>query len=184
MIDIELFRQLEQELHRPDIRSSREAVSRGLQTIFWSLAVLAGSTTSTLLSTPWRKKGLRGTDRPVDTPQPRRLGPPPHGYQRQAGADRLARPADVLDDDDRDARRHPGAHLPGHQQHDAGCVGRIAKAKDAGAYRGRPEDAKRNDAIMATLRRGQTWESIRHATRCSNSTIARLAKRVKATAGN
>jgi len=55
----------------------------------------------------------------------------------------------------------------------------IAKAKEAGAYRGRPEDAKRNEAIMAMLRRGQTWESIRHATRCSNSTIARLAKRVK-----
>lgn len=60
----------------------------------------------------------------------------------------------------------------------------IAKAKEAGAYRGRPEDAKRNDAIMAMLRRGQTWESIRHATRCSNSTIARLAKRVKTAAGN
>ncbi|MGR9140740.1 recombinase family protein [Rhizobium leguminosarum] len=59
----------------------------------------------------------------------------------------------------------------------------IAKAKEAGAYRGRPEDAKRNDAIMAMLRRGQTWESIRHATRCSNSTIARLAKRVKASEG-
>ncbi|TBG92667.1 recombinase family protein [Rhizobium leguminosarum] len=59
----------------------------------------------------------------------------------------------------------------------------IAKAKEAGAYRGRPEDAKRNDAIMAMLRRGQTWESIRHATRCSNSTIARLAKRVKTSEG-
>ncbi|MGV2125518.1 hypothetical protein ACQZ4R_20765 [Agrobacterium vitis] len=49
----------------------------------------------------------------------------------------------------------------------------------AGAYRGRPEDIKRNDAIMAMLKRGQTWDSIRNATGCSNSTIARLAKRVK-----
>lgn len=55
----------------------------------------------------------------------------------------------------------------------------IATAKAAGSYRGRPEDTKRNDAIIAMLRRGQTWESIRHATRCSNSTIARLAKRIK-----
>lgn len=56
----------------------------------------------------------------------------------------------------------------------------IATAKAAGGYRGRPEDTKRNDAIMAMLKRGQTWESIRNATKCSNSTIARLAKRVKA----
>ncbi|CCE98504.1 resolvase (plasmid) [Sinorhizobium fredii HH103] len=55
----------------------------------------------------------------------------------------------------------------------------IAAAKVVGAYRGRPEDTKRNDAIMAMLKRGQTWESIRNATGCSNSTIARLAKRVK-----
>lgn len=58
----------------------------------------------------------------------------------------------------------------------------IATAKAAGIYRGRPEDTQRNDAIMAMLKRGQTWESIRHATRCSNSTIARLAKRIKSEA--
>lgn len=52
-------------------------------------------------------------------------------------------------------------------------------AKAAGAYRGRPEDTKRNEAIIAMLKRDQTWESIRHATKCSNSTIARLAKRIK-----
>ncbi|TBG08442.1 resolvase [Rhizobium leguminosarum] len=55
----------------------------------------------------------------------------------------------------------------------------IAKAKTAGAYRGRPENTKRNDAIIAMLKRGQTWESIRSATGCSNSTVARLAKRIK-----
>jgi DNA invertase Pin-like site-specific DNA recombinase len=55
----------------------------------------------------------------------------------------------------------------------------IANAKAAGGYRGRPENTKRNDAIMAMLRQGQTWENIRSATKCSNSTIARLAKRIK-----
>ena len=60
----------------------------------------------------------------------------------------------------------------------------IAAAKVVGAYRGRPEDTKRNDAIMAMLKRGQTWESIRDATACSNSTIARLAKRVKRAEAN
>lgn len=55
----------------------------------------------------------------------------------------------------------------------------IDAAKEAGIYRGRPEDTKRNEAIMAMLRKGQTWESIRHATHCSNSTLARLAKRIK-----
>lgn len=55
----------------------------------------------------------------------------------------------------------------------------IESAKQAGAYRGRPEDTRRNEAIMAMLRKGQTWESIRHATGCSSSTLGRLAKRVK-----
>lgn len=59
----------------------------------------------------------------------------------------------------------------------------IAIAKAAGGYRGRPEDTKRNEAIMTMLRRGQTWESIRNATRCSNSTIARLAKRISQAEG-
>lgn len=55
----------------------------------------------------------------------------------------------------------------------------IESAKKAGLYRGRPEDTKRNEAIMAMLRKGQTWESIRNATGCSSSTLARLAKRLK-----
>lgn len=61
----------------------------------------------------------------------------------------------------------------------------IAKAKDDGKYVGRPEDAKRNAAIMGMLRSGQSWSSIIDATRCSRSTLARLAKRLddeKATA--
>lgn len=55
----------------------------------------------------------------------------------------------------------------------------VATAKAKGVYKGRPEDTKRNEAIMTMLKRGQTWESIRNATRCSPSTIARLAKRIK-----
>lgn len=53
----------------------------------------------------------------------------------------------------------------------------IAKAKDEGRYRGRPEDEKRNAALMAMLKAGQSWSSIVAATGCSRSTLARLAKR-------
>lgn len=54
----------------------------------------------------------------------------------------------------------------------------IEKAKAAGEYRGRPEDAKRNAAISDMLRKGMTWSSIISATGCSRSTVARLAQRV------
>lgn len=54
----------------------------------------------------------------------------------------------------------------------------IAKAKDDGRYRGRPEDEKRNAAIVAMLGAGQSWSSIVAATGCSRSTLSRLAKRV------
>lgn len=54
----------------------------------------------------------------------------------------------------------------------------IAKAKAQGTYKGRPEDTKRNAAIMGMLKAGQTWSAIVAATGCSRSTLARLAKRV------
>ncbi len=54
----------------------------------------------------------------------------------------------------------------------------IVNAKAEGVYRGRPEDVKRNDAITAMLRGGQSWNSIIAATGCSRSTLSRLAKRV------
>ncbi|WP_103334473.1 recombinase family protein [Pseudotabrizicola formosa] len=53
----------------------------------------------------------------------------------------------------------------------------IVKAKAEGVYRGRPEDVKRNSAIVGMLRGGQSWSSIIAATGCSRSTLARLAKR-------
>lgn len=53
----------------------------------------------------------------------------------------------------------------------------IAKAKADGAYRGRPVDTDRNAAVAQMLPKGQSWNSIQAATRCSRSTIARIAKR-------
>lgn len=54
----------------------------------------------------------------------------------------------------------------------------IAKAKDAGAYRGRPEDTDRNAAILRMLQSGQSWSTIIAATGCSRSTLSRLTKRL------
>ncbi|MBR0939035.1 recombinase family protein [Bradyrhizobium jicamae] len=52
----------------------------------------------------------------------------------------------------------------------------IVDAKAAGLYKGRPADQKRNAGIRAMLAAGASWTSIQHATGCSRSTIARLAK--------
>lgn len=54
----------------------------------------------------------------------------------------------------------------------------IAKAKAEGAYKGRPEDTERNQAIIKMLKSGQTWSSIVSATGCSRSTLSRLSKRI------
>jgi DNA invertase Pin-like site-specific DNA recombinase len=55
----------------------------------------------------------------------------------------------------------------------------IEKAKAAGAYRGRPENAEKNAALMSMLKNGQTWASIEAATGVSSSTLSRLAKRIR-----
>lgn len=47
-------------------------------------------------------------------------------------------------------------------------------------YAGRPEDEKRNTAIVGMLQAGQSWSSIVSATGCSRSTLSRLAKRAGA----
>lgn len=60
----------------------------------------------------------------------------------------------------------------------------IDAAKADGRYRGRPEDAKRNDAIISMLKSGQSWSSIVSATGCSRSTLSRLAKRIAIEATN
>lgn len=54
----------------------------------------------------------------------------------------------------------------------------IAKAKASGVYRGRPEDTKRNTAILGMLKAGQSWNAVIAATGCSRSTLARLTKRI------
>lgn len=56
----------------------------------------------------------------------------------------------------------------------------IVGAKARGAYKGRPEDAERNAAIIKMLESGMSWNSIVAATNCSRSTLSRLAKRVPA----
>ncbi|MBK1795286.1 recombinase family protein [Devosia sp. WQ 349] len=53
----------------------------------------------------------------------------------------------------------------------------IAQAKAKGAYKGRPEDAERNAAILKMLSEGVSWSTIQAATKCSRSTIGRLATR-------
>lgn len=53
----------------------------------------------------------------------------------------------------------------------------IAKAKEDGLYRGRPEDTERNAAIRKMLDSGMSWNSIVAATGCSRSTLSRLAKK-------
>jgi DNA invertase Pin-like site-specific DNA recombinase len=60
----------------------------------------------------------------------------------------------------------------------------IAKAKNEGKYRGRPEDKKRNTVIMNMLRRGLSWNSIIEAAsgsgkKLSRATLSKLAKRVR-----
>jgi len=54
----------------------------------------------------------------------------------------------------------------------------IAKAREQGRYKGRPEDTTRNAAIVKMLASGQSWSSIVAATGASRSTLSRLAKRV------
>ena len=53
----------------------------------------------------------------------------------------------------------------------------IAAAKAAGKYRGRPEDTYRNAAIAEMLAKRMSWLSIMRATKCSRSTVAKVAKR-------
>jgi DNA invertase Pin-like site-specific DNA recombinase len=54
------------------------------------------------------------------------------------------------------------------------------RAKDAGAYKGRPEDVKRNAAIAEMLAKGMSWSKIQAATECSRATVAKIAERMKA----
>lgn len=55
----------------------------------------------------------------------------------------------------------------------------IQSAKQRGAFKGRPEDEKRNAALIEMLKGGQTWASIVAATGVSTSTLSRLARRIR-----
>ena len=53
----------------------------------------------------------------------------------------------------------------------------IAKAKAAGAYRGRPENTERNAGIAKMLQGGMTYTQIQRATGASRATIAKISNR-------
>lgn len=55
----------------------------------------------------------------------------------------------------------------------------IERLKAQGGYKGRKEDAERNEAIMVMLRRKDSWNHIIAATGCSRSTLSRLSQRLK-----
>ncbi len=57
----------------------------------------------------------------------------------------------------------------------------IAKAKDEGLYKGRPENVERNERIAKLLMLKHSWSSIMDTMQCSRSTIARIAERISTT---
>ena len=57
-----------------------------------------------------------------------------------------------------------------------------AKAKAEGRYKGRAEDAKRNEQIAAMLKKGFSYSQIQDATKVSRPTVAKVAKRLKESA--
>jgi DNA invertase Pin-like site-specific DNA recombinase len=55
----------------------------------------------------------------------------------------------------------------------------IEKLRAEGGYKGRKEGVQRNEAIMAMLRRGDSWSHVIAATGCSRSTLSRLSQRIR-----
>jgi DNA invertase Pin-like site-specific DNA recombinase len=55
----------------------------------------------------------------------------------------------------------------------------IAKAKAAGRYRGRPEDTEKLAQIERLLKLRTPWTQIEKLAKCSNATIAKVAKRLR-----
>lgn len=53
------------------------------------------------------------------------------------------------------------------------------RAKAAGLYKGRPENAVRNRAIEAMLRDGRSWRQIMDGTGCSRTLLAKIARKAK-----
>lgn len=55
----------------------------------------------------------------------------------------------------------------------------IEKLKAVGGYPGRKPDEQRNAVIAQMLRRGDSWNTIIAATKCSRSTLSRLSRQIK-----
>ena len=55
----------------------------------------------------------------------------------------------------------------------------IEKLKAVGGYPGRKPDDQRNAGITQMLRRGDSWNTIIAATKCSRSTLSRLSRQIK-----
>ena len=56
----------------------------------------------------------------------------------------------------------------------------IEKARARGAYRGRPEDVARNQAILKLLKQGNSWSTVMASTGAARATVAKIAKRLPA----
>jgi DNA invertase Pin-like site-specific DNA recombinase len=56
----------------------------------------------------------------------------------------------------------------------------IEKARTRGAYRGRPEDVARNQAILKLLKQGNSWSTVMASTGAARATVAKIAKRLTA----
>lgn len=55
----------------------------------------------------------------------------------------------------------------------------IVRAKKRGAYRGRPEDVRRNETIGKLLRAGASWSEAMRTVDCSRATVAKVAARLR-----
>ena len=55
----------------------------------------------------------------------------------------------------------------------------IAKAKEAGIYKGKQEDSERNQHIMSALAEGKSYKQVMSMFSCSRDTVARMSKRIK-----
>lgn len=55
----------------------------------------------------------------------------------------------------------------------------ISKAKEAGKYKGRPEDAQRNERIARLLNAGMSYSDIMETVNCSRATVAKVSKALK-----
>ncbi|MHA4937008.1 helix-turn-helix domain-containing protein [Pseudomonas aeruginosa] len=57
----------------------------------------------------------------------------------------------------------------------------MSKAKEAGKYKGRPEDAQRNEKIARLLNAGMSYTDIMGTVNCSRATVAKVSKSLKET---